>query len=236
MRAATPVATRPLLGVIEHDYLDHASPPPALLDITTFGHPVLRTRVQGAHPERLLQADSTLTHGYVAAARELERAGARAITADCGLAVQYQDAVAAAVNIPVALSTLLLAPAVLAMVPPKRRLAIIVGDHEHFADEHRRWTGIDPADPRVVIHGMDGTRTMHAWNSPEHTTDWAIVEEELSYCGAALQHDHPEISHVLLECTGLPPAAARLRAELQLPLLDWIGLCRMPVTSVGGHA
>lgn len=220
-----------VLGVIGHDYLDHGPEPESdggeAPDFRT-----IRIVVPGATPERILLADPTLAEGYVEVARELERRGARAITADCGLAVQFQTAVADAVSVPAALSTLLLAPAILGMLPAERRLGIIVGDKEHFGADHHRWSGIDPADERVVIHGMDGTRTMRAWNTPEHTTDWGVVAEEASACGADLLADHPEVSHVLLECTGLPPVAERLRAETGLPIVDWNTLCRTLATSV----
>ena len=62
------------------------------------------------------EPDVTLIEPFIAAARELEADGVRAITTSCGFLAMFQKEMAAAVDIPVFTSSLLQAPVVYRML------------------------------------------------------------------------------------------------------------------------
>src|SRR5215475_7581032 len=72
---------------------------------STYQYPVLYRVVPGLSTRACLDGAPV-----VEAAVELERQGVRAIASDCGFMLQFQDAVRAAVRVPVALSSLLQLP------------------------------------------------------------------------------------------------------------------------------
>src|SRR6266446_3924212 len=87
-----------------------ATPPPAppgsLKSSATFDFPVIVETVEGAWADVTMRGDPALEPAFIAAARRLVDRGAAVIGSNCGFAIRYQAAVAAAVNIPVVMSTL----------------------------------------------------------------------------------------------------------------------------------
>src|SRR5688572_32269566 len=74
---------------------------------TTWPFPVLYRVVGGASPEKVvLEGARGLLADFVEAAHELVRNGAEAITTNCGFLSLFQSELAAAVNAPVATSSL----------------------------------------------------------------------------------------------------------------------------------
>ncbi|MET4349513.1 hypothetical protein ABIC07_009042 [Bradyrhizobium sp. RT9a] len=88
-----------------------ASPPPtrpgSLLNPSTFNFPIIAETVTGACVENVVRGDPGLEPAYVAAARRLVERGAVAISSTCGFSIRHQQAVAASVDVPVAMSSLL---------------------------------------------------------------------------------------------------------------------------------
>lgn len=79
-----------------------------------------------------MQGEPALEPAFVTAARRLVEPGAVVISSDCGSAVRHQAAVAAAVSVPVVMSSLLLVPTLLRQLPPKANLAVVTADSEYF--------------------------------------------------------------------------------------------------------
>src|SRR5207302_5143776 len=78
---------------------------------STYDFPVLYREVKGATFEAIIQRqDPAMAAPIVEAAQELARQGAKAITSDCGYFGAYQREVAAAVDVPVFMSSLMQAP------------------------------------------------------------------------------------------------------------------------------
>ncbi|MGI6574878.1 MAG: hypothetical protein ACOX3A_03250 [bacterium] len=100
--------------------------PGELGNATTWNFPVLYKVVKGASPQRVVREnDPSLLEPFLEAARELEREGVRAITTSCGFLAMFQKEMAAAVNIPVFTSTLLMVPLVHKMLRPEQKVGII---------------------------------------------------------------------------------------------------------------
>jgi hypothetical protein len=101
----------------------------------TWPFPVLYRVVTGATPSRVvLNGASGLLPDFIAAAKDLVRLGAEAITTNCGFLSLFQREIAAAVAVPVATSALMQTPWVQATLPPHRRVGIVTeGRHGHRA-------------------------------------------------------------------------------------------------------
>ncbi|MER9070626.1 hypothetical protein NKH84_29465 [Mesorhizobium sp. M0902] len=227
----------PALGILNLDCgLPPGATPPAplpgsLRNPATHGLPVIFETVAGAWAGNVIRGDPALEPACIAAARRLVARGAFAITSNCGFFIRHQAAVAAAVNVPVAMSSLLLVPMLLRQMPPAAKLAVVTADSTHFGDD---LLGVsDPADrSRVVIGGIEGGKYLqNELMCPPIPTDVADIEEDVAACVARLRVAHADIAAILFECTGFPLVAPAIRRLTKLPVYDVTNLCRMMIAS-----
>lgn len=217
----------PTLGVLALATTDTAPRPPgAPGNPRTLPYPAVRQVVPGATPPRVLAGDAALAPAYAEQARALVAAGAAAITANCGFAIAYQDAVAAAVDAPVALSSVLLAPALLRALGPRRRIGLAVADAGRFAPALLSAAGVPSAvQARIDVVGLEGVAGVCAWNTrTEYATDWAALECDVVATVGAFADARPALGALLLECTGLVYCREALRRRTGLPAYDWVDL------------
>uniref|UniRef100_UPI0033425F06 aspartate/glutamate racemase family protein n=1 Tax=Castellaniella defragrans TaxID=75697 RepID=UPI0033425F06 len=191
----------------------------------TFDFPVQYLAVRGASIERLLQqADPSLAQPFIEAAQELVRRGARAITGACGFMALFQREVAAAVDVPVLLSSLLQIPLIHTLT--RKPVCVITAHSGRLTPAHFAACGVDPAMP-LVVAGMEHCEEFRSAILEEKGTldSDRIREEVLAIAGAARQA-HPDIGAILLECSDLPPYAHALQRACGLPVFDYTTLIR----------
>lgn len=203
-----------------------------MLDPTTFDFPVISETIEGGWVDRIFRGDPELEPAYIAAAQRLVERGAVAITASCGFSMRYQAAVAAAVNVPVALSSLLLLPTLLRQIPAPAKIAVLVADSKSASED---MFGVDKSEDRtrLVIGGVEGgTLWKNEMLRPPPRTEVAEIEQDVVSCVSRLRAAHPDIAAILFECTAFPLAAPAIRRMTGLPIYDITTVCRMTMASV----
>ncbi|MGX9181946.1 hypothetical protein [Mesorhizobium sp. BHbdii] len=226
------------LGILK---LDEGPPPGGtpsprprfMLTPATYDLPIIWETVEGAWADIVIRGDSSLDLACIAAARRLVERGAVAITSNCGFFIRHQAVVAASVNIPVAMSSLLLVPTLLRQLPGSAKLAVVTADATHCGTD---LLGVaDPVDRgRVIIGGIEGGKLLrNALTRPPILTDVADIETEVAGCVAQLRAANPEIAALLFECTGFPLVTPAIRRSTGLPIYDITDLCRLTLASVG---
>lgn len=207
--------------------LDAAYPcvPGNVGNASSFPFPVRYQEVEGASIDRLLnQADPSLAAPFIAAAQALEARGVRAISGACGFMALFQKQVAAAVSIPVGLSSLIQLPLIHALCG--RSVGIITANAARLTDRHFDGCSVPSNLPRV-IRGMEGCDEFRSAILEEKgTLDSTRIEAEVTGVARALCADHPEVRAILLECSDLPPYAAAIQGETGLPVYDFNTLIR----------
>ncbi|UPK28231.1 aspartate/glutamate racemase family protein [Bradyrhizobium sp. 195] len=232
-------STRPSLGVLE---LERGLPPGtelvaqrlpgSLINPATFDFPIVLETVEGAWADVAVAGNPALESACIAAARRLVQRGAVAISANCGFFIRHQAAVAAAVNVPVAMSSLLLIPTLLRDLPPAAKIALVTADSKNLG---RDLLGVkDPGDQaRIVIGGIEGGKYYkQAMQRPLPPPDLAAIESDVAGCIERLRAAHPEIAAILFECTAFPMVAASIRRMTNLPIHDITSFCRLMIASV----
>jgi Asp/Glu/hydantoin racemase len=187
---------------------------------TTWPFPVLYRVVTGASPERVvLQGARGLLPDFIAAARDLVRLGAEAITTNCGFLSLFQEELAAAVAVPVATSSLLQVPWVQATLPPGRRVGIVTVSAASLTPTHLQAAGVAQDTPVAgTENGREFYRVLIKGESDD--MDVGLAEQDVVSAGRDLVARHPEIGAIVLECTNMPPYAAALQAATGLPVFD----------------
>lgn len=188
---------------------------------TTYAYPVRFQEVRGASIDRLLnRRDPSLRDAFVEAAVELRDRGVKAITGACGFMAYFQDEVAAAVDVPVFLSSLMQVPFMHAITG--RPVGVVTANSDALTPRHLAASRIPDTLP-VVLAGMQGmTEFREAILEEKGTLDSARIEAEAVEVASRLVADHPEIGSILLECSDLPPYAHAVQAATGRPVFDFV--------------
>jgi Asp/Glu/hydantoin racemase len=157
-----------------------------------------------------------LLDDFIEAGRELVAQGADGLTTNCGFLSLFQTELAAAVQVPVATSSLMQAPLIQSLLPPGRRVGILTISAEALCRTHLVAAGVDPETPVV---GTDGGREFtRAILDDEEGLDVELARLDHLDAAHRLLDEHPDVGAVLLECTNMVPYAPMLRQELGLPV------------------
>jgi aspartate/glutamate racemase len=201
--------------------------PGDLNNASTFDFPVRYLAVEGAAGSEVLTGDAD-AYGelFVAAAKQLEAEGVHAITGNCGYMAAYQDVVAAAVSVPVFMSSLLQAPMLLRMMDPRQRLGVLVANGGGITEGVLRGAGVsDPS--RLRIQGLDHKPHFNEVILQEvGTLDEGRLRSEVVEAAMEAVEADPSIGAILLECSDLPPYARSVQEATGLPVFDWAGFIR----------
>ena len=103
------------------------------------------------------------------AAKKLESMGCRAIAAECGYFAYFQQDVAADVDVPVFMSSLLQVPWAQQLIGPDQVVGILAARKAQLSDAHLEAVGIQPGSNYVVAGAEDDGRCPefeHLWYAP----------------------------------------------------------------------
>ncbi len=213
-------------------------PPPHLFDEADwFAYPTLVKPVPGAWAREVVGGNRVLADAYANAARELEAAGAAAITANCGYTIAYQAAVRNAVDIPVACSSLMQLPLIRTLLPASGKIGLLCFDADRLSREFLHLAGLEEGSlSAMAIGGIQGSVSWENWIAAHTTTDWAALERDVMGAARQLWSEHPDITHWLLECAGFPYLRPLIQAEFGRPVFDWVSLCDWLMASAVARA
>lgn len=187
---------------------------------STFPFSVRYEKVQGASIDRLLnQQDPDLAAPFIDAAQKLYNSGVRAITGACGFMALFQQEVAATIDIPVFLSSLLQISFMYQITGKK--VGIITANASCLKPKHFTSTGISDELP-MVIAGMENQPEFRdAILKEKGTLDSLRIQKEVVDVASKMVKNNPDIGTILLECSDLPPYAHAVQNEVGLPVFDF---------------
>lgn len=176
-------------------------------------------------PELLNNPSGEMRLRIIEAAQRLEAKGVRAITGSCGFLALFQTEIAAAVSIPVFVSSLVQVPLVHQMTAAP--VGILTASEPALTERHLANAGA--AHTPVVVQGLEDAPEFSAVILRNERTemDLDIIVDEVLAAGRSLLERAPEVGAIVLECTDLPPYAHRLQRELGRPVFDLTTLSTM---------
>lgn len=197
--------------------------PGNVANATTFDFPVRYKILREATVERIMRADPALVDMIIEAGHEFEQEGVRAMVGACGYFANYQRDVAAALDIPVFLSSLLQVPMISAALKPGQQVGILVANASAVNPQMLAACGITPAIPTAIL-GMEEQPEFRNILDYGGQFDYDKFEAEVVNRAQQLVADHPNIGAILLECSDLPPFAHSVQQAVKLPVFDFISL------------
>jgi hypothetical protein len=182
----------------------------------SFAIPVQHRVVAGASPQRVVrEGDPTLLQPFIDAARQLVDEGARAITTSCGFLVQFQQAMQAALPVPVWTSSLL-------KLPELSSPGVITVDALSLGSAHLRAAGADPTVPIVGLAVHSHLQRALLEDLPD--IDPQQAEADVVDAAQRLVARWPTVREIVLECTNMPPYAKAAARATRRPVHHVISL------------
>ncbi|MFC1904105.1 aspartate/glutamate racemase family protein [Chloroflexota bacterium] len=195
--------------------------PGDVANATTFNFPVLYRLVKGVTPERIFAADPALIDELITAGKELEKDGVRAIGGTtCGFYGNFQKEVAAALDVPVFLSSLLQVPLINRALKPDQKVGIITANSTALTPKLLSSCGVDDLS-RVVIAGAQDLPEFKKLLLSTGHYNAAKIEPELVSLAKQLVKNNTDIGAILLECAQLPTFAWAIQNAVRLPVFDF---------------
>ena len=213
------------VGILYNEDVWYPMLPGNVVNATTYNFPVRLKAVPGSTCDRLFAGDPTLYNSVLQAAKELEREGVRAISSACGFYGNWQARLAADLDIPVAISSLVQVPMVAAMLKPGQKIGVLTASKAGLTPALLDSCGIWNHD-QLVVEDMYFAPEFSAIVQDRGEFDNGIVKEEILAAARRVLEANPDVGAFLLECSDMPPYASLIQQETQLPVFDFITLIK----------
>ena len=185
----------------------------------TWPFPVLYKVVRDASPDRVVRHQAQgLYENFLNAAQELVADGVDGITTNCGFLALFQDDLSAAINVPVASSSLMQVPLVDRILPGDKRAGILTISPSTLTQEHLSKAGCQ-ADTPIGGTPENGEFTNAILNNLLEL-DVDLARQENIDAAKSLLNVNPQLGAIVLECTNMIPYAADIRNATGLPVFS----------------
>jgi hypothetical protein len=219
------------LGII---ILDEVYPgfPGDVRNASAYPFPIQYEIVEGVDITKLVfeEDKSACLQPIQRAAKKLEKMGCRAIAAECGYFAYFQKEIAAHLDVPVFMSSLLQVPWAQQLVGPDNTVGILVALRQQMTPHHLEAVGIQSGSNYVIVDkGVcdDGgaQELINLWidgKRPEiPQSDYRKAEKEFVEIGVEFFKSHPDMKAMVLECTGFQVFARALQRQIDIPVFSW---------------
>lgn len=199
---------------------------------STYKFPVIYKTVPGVTLQKLIEeGDLSYTQRVIDTAKDLEKMGVRAISSDCGYMIHFQKQVAAALSIPVIMSSLIQLPMLEQTMGDSGKIGLICANRKKLTPDLLDAAGVRNKE-RIVIRGLEEKPFFRAPildEKPELDSD--KIEQEITETAREMVGSNPDIRVFLLECSNLPPYAHAVQTATGKPVFDFTTLINLFFTA-----
>ena len=230
----------PKMGFIAVECFFHR-PPGDAFNENTWKFPLIRELAEGSKEGILVSRadyDEAFINSFVAAGKKLAERGAVGIITSCGFLALAQPMyvlliclfdevkklttrLAARLPIPIATSSLIQIPSILAWLPPAKKIGIITYNEAQLGALHFERLGIaKESAARCYVTGVPSEchlRNLVGMRKPFAFYD---IEAEMVATAKTFVAAHDDIAVLVLECTQMPTFAASVQQAVGLPVYD----------------
>ncbi len=211
------------VGIMYIDEVNYPLIPGNVVNAYTYNYPVAMECVQGLGIEQLFAAGDDVLPMLLDAAKKLQRKGARAITGACGFFGNFQKEMAEALDVPVAMSSLVQIEWIKMLLKPGQKIAVLTADLSSLTDRLLEACG-SIRDERLVMRDLRNEKEFSCILEGRGTFDNDGVRKEVVCAALGAHAECSEIGAILLECSDMPPYAADVSRATGLPVFDFITL------------
>ena len=173
-------------------------------------------KVKGMFPKEIVRSSETLQKHdvlpfFVRAAEDLISQGVGGITTSCGFLILLQNELQSRLPVPVITSSLLLLPKLLA---DNATVGVLTMDELALGDAHFLAAGVLQKDlSRLRIQGVAPSEEFaSAIMQNRLHMNFDAAQRSVVSAAVSLQKKSPELRHVVLDCTNMPPYVKAIEA------------------------
>ncbi len=160
-----------------------------------------------------------LVQPFVAAARQLEAEGCRAITTSCSFLGGFQRLLADSVSIPVFTSPLLMVPVIRTMLNRNRSIGILTECADVLSEDYFRQMGWSSRDIPVNVTGQaPGSAFSQLIIGDNPMGSWETLVECVREMTQRHMDMYPDTGALILECTNYSPFSKIIQDIAQVPV------------------
>jgi len=221
------------IGIIVPGLDWHPFIPGNVENATTFDFPVCHKTIEVDSTQLVTpEPDPTVLEHTIKAGKELQKQGCRAITGSCGYFANYLPEVAAALNVPCFLSSLMQVPMISRALKPSQKVAIICYNGPVLESAPALENcGIDRS--KIIIVGAESLFT-RLLRKPGRFSPKKL-EQGLVELAKQMVSENLDIGAILLECSDMPPYACAIQEAVRLPVFDFTTLINWVYNAVVRH-
>jgi len=197
-----------------------------------YDFPVLREIIPGATEQKIIDSggDASQSPFVVNAAKKLEQQGAKAIVGGCGFFAFFQQEVANAVSVPVAMSSLAQVPMISQLIGRDRRIGIITWSRRFLGEQH--FNAIGWSSKEIPIAVGKGLEEFPIWKNQQFGPEKiSSLEVAMTDIAKDLMKKHSDLGAFVYEGAALGFTSAMQRAT-GLPVFNLETLVRMIFSSI----
>jgi Asp/Glu/hydantoin racemase len=190
---------------------------------STFNFPVLFESIGEIDPFLLVAKDPSplILEKIIAAAKRLQNQGVRSIVGNCGFFANYQQQVAANLDIPFFSSSLMQVPFAVNSLGAGQKVGVITADSSKLCSSPAMALCGLADQKRTVIYGLEHTKPMQDNFALKGNYSLQAMEDDLVETAQKMVKDHPEIGAIVLECTELSMHARAVQDAVKLNVWDF---------------
>lgn len=220
------------IGIIYIEDVNYPMVPGNVNNAYTYGFPVLLKPVPNLGQKRLFDADPTIADEIIALAKDMvQREGIRALSSGCGFFGNFQAVVAEALDIPVALSTLVMVPWISTLIKSSQKIGVLTANAAALNENLFSNCRITDTS-KLVVKDLRHEPEFSCILEYRGVFDNDKVKQEVVEKAVEIINENEDIGAILLECSDMPPYAYAIQSETQLPVFDFITLIKFLHTSV----
>lgn len=220
------------IGIIYIEDVNYPMVPGNVNNAYTYNFPVLLKPVPNLNQKRLFDADPTLADEIIALAKDMvQREGIRALSSGCGFFANFQSVVAEELDIPVALSTMVMVPWISTLIKPNQKIGVLTANASAMNENILLNCKIADAS-KLVVKDLRNEPEFSCILEYRGVFDNDKVKKEVVGKAIEIIEENDDIGAILLECSDMPPYAYAIQSATQLPVFDFITLIKFLHTSV----
>lgn len=214
------------VGIVYIENVNYPLIPGNVVNACTYDFPVRMKAVPNLTNDRLFNNDPTIVDDIIKTARSMvKNAGVRAICSACGFFGNYQQQVRAALDVPVAMSSLVQIPWIQSLIRPDQKIGILTANKASMTEDLLKSCGVTRTDNLVIKDALK-TDEFAAVVDMRGCFDNTVAAREITDLAEELVAKHDDLGAILLECSDMPPYASLVQEVTQLPVFDFITLIK----------
>jgi len=214
------------VGLLIMEDINYPIMPGNVMNAFTYDFPVYMMAVPNLTNDRLANADPTIADDIITTAHHLvEKIGVRAICSACGFFGRFHRQVAAAIDVPVAMSSLVQLPMIRNIIKPDQKVGILSANGPGVTPQLFESCNIGEYK-NIIVKGLENTEHFSAVLDNRGYFDNDKVCEEVVGAALELLEEDKSIGAILLECSDMPPYSKAIQDATRLPVFDFTTLIR----------